>query len=255
MSQKKFWMLPCAAALALVLGGTMRAQAQGMMPGGGPMHGGMGMPGMGAVHGTVTAVQGNTITIQTEEGVTYTVQCSDTTHILQKRKPIKIADVHVGDMVMAGGALDDSKHTVQAMFVGDMDAATVQKMRADLGKTWIAGKVTKIDMDALQITIDRVDHTTQVITVNDSTSFRKDHQSVTLRDVQVGDFVRGKGSVQNGTFIPAKLRIMDIQHMGRHMHGMGPGAMMGAPAPGATPASGGTATAPATTTPAPAPQP
>ena len=228
MSHKKIWMASCVVALACWV--TVGAQAQGMMPGGGPMHGGMGMPGMGSVRGTVTAVQANTITIQTEEGATYTVQCSDTTHILQKRQPIKISDVHVGDMVMAGGALDDSTHTLQAMFVGDMDAATVQKMRADLGKTWIAGKVTKIDMNALQMTIDRIDHTTQTITVNDSTSFRKDHQSVTLHDVHVGDFVRGKGSVQGGIFIPTKLNIVDTQRMGRWMHGMQAAPPSAAPA-------------------------
>ena len=248
MLRKGNWMMLGAVALILALWTAAAAQAQGMGMGpGGPMRGGMmGMPGMGGVRGTVTAVQGNAITVQTEEGVTYTVQCSDSTHLMQKRQPIKISDVHVGDMVMAGGKLDDSQHTLQAMFVGDMDAATVQKMRADLGKTWIAGKVTKIDTGALQITIDRIDHTTQVITVNDSTSFHKDHQSVTLRDVHVGDFVRGKGSVQAGTFIPATLNIVDMQRMGRQMQGMGPGGPMGGPMGG--PAGTGAQ-------PAPAPQP
>ena len=252
MLRKGNWMMLGAVALILGLWAGAAAQAQGMGPGG-PMRGGrMGMPGMGGVRGTVTAVQGNTITVQTEEGVTYTVQCSDSTHLMQRRQPIKISDLHVGDMVMAGGKLDDSQHTLQAMFVGDMDAATVQKMRADLGKTWIAGKVTKVDMDALQITIDRIDHTTQVITVNDSTSFRKDHQSVTLRDVHVGDFVRGRGSVQAGTFIPIRLNIVDTQRMGHWMHGMGPGGPMGGGPMGGGPMSG---PAGAGAQPAPAPQP
>ncbi len=244
MLRKGNWMMQGAAALILGLWTGAAAQAQGMGPGGPMLGGRMSLPGMGSVRGTVTAVQGNAITVQTEEGVTYTVQCSDSTHLMQKRQPIKISDVHVGDMVMAGGKLDDSQHTLQAMFVGDMDAATVQKMRADLGKTWIAGKVTKVDMDALQITIDRIDHTTQVITVNDSTSFRKDHQSVTLRDVHVGDFVRGKGSVQAGVFIPAKLNIVDMQSLGRGMHGMGPGGPMGS-GPMSGPAGTGAQPAPA----------
>jgi preprotein translocase subunit YajC len=238
------WMVQGAAALVLGLWTVVCAQAQGMQPGGGPMRGVMGMPGMGAVHGTVTAVQGNAITIQTDEGVTYTVQCSDSTHLMRRRQPIKITDVQVGDMLMAGGALDDSTHTLRAMFVGDMDAATVQKMRADLGKTWIAGKVTKIDINALQLTIDRIDHTAQTITVNENTSFRKDGQSVTLRDVHVGDFVRGRGSVQSGTFVPDKLNITDTQRMGHWTHGMGPGGPMS----GAAPGSGQSA-------PAPSPQP
>ena len=59
MSHKKIWMASCVVALACWV--TVGAQAQGMMPGGGPMHGGMGMPGMGSVRGTVTAVQANTI--------------------------------------------------------------------------------------------------------------------------------------------------------------------------------------------------
>ncbi len=206
------WMLTAAFVLMTAL----RGHAQ--MPGGGPFGGQRqgGFPNLPSVRGTVTSVQGNDAAIQTEEGVAYTVHCSDNTHIFKNHQPIKMTDIHTGDMLIAAGELDDKTHTLRAVFVGDIDAATVQKMRADLGKTWIAGKVTKIDMDTLQLTLQRIDQKTQVIAVNDSTSFRKDGQSVTLRDLHVGDGVRGKGSLQSGIFVPEVLHILDTARMGQH---------------------------------------
>ncbi len=202
-------------AFCAISHGHAQMDSAGGAPGGPFGQGRQGFPNLPSVRGTVSSVQSNTATIQTEEGVAYTVQCSDNTRIFKNHQPIKISDIHIGDMLIAAGELDDKAHTLHAVFVGDIDAATVQKMRADLGKTWIAGKVTKIDMDALQLTLQRIDQKTQVIAVNETTSFRKDGQSVTLRDLHVGDGVRGKGSVQNGIFVPEVLHILDAARLAR----------------------------------------
>lgn len=164
-------------------------------------------PDLPNVRGSVQSVRGNDATIQTEEGATYTVHTSDNTRIYRQRQPIKMADVQVGDMLIAAGSLDEKNHLLRAVFVGDVDAATVKKMSAELGKTWIAGKVIKIE-DA-DLTIERIDHKSQVIEADDSTSFRKDGQSITLLDIHPGDPVRGKGVVKNGVFVPTQLTVID----------------------------------------------
>ena len=186
------------------------------MTGSGPAPGGPARPGgfqgMPRVAGTVTVVHGSDVSIQTDAGVAITVHCSDNTRIYKDRAPAKLTDIHVGDMLMAAGAADDKTHILRAVFVADINAAEVQKMHADLGKTWIAGKVTHIDTAALKLTIQRIDQKTQVIAVDDTTSFEKSGQNVTLRDVHVGSMVRGKGSLKNGVFVPQVMQILDGKH-------------------------------------------
>src|SRR5271169_4103684 len=93
--------------------------AQDASPAAGPGGGqGRGMMGGGrGVGGTVTAISGSTITIKTEEGDTYQVFTSANSHIMKQREPIKIADIHVGDALMAGGEVDTKAKTVGAVFV------------------------------------------------------------------------------------------------------------------------------------------
>lgn len=173
------------------------------LPDAGPQN----LPDMPSVRGTVQAVHGDNVTVQTDEGKTYTIHISDNTHIYKNRQPLKASDIHTGDMLIGAGSLDARNNLLRAIFVADVDAATVEKMKADLGKTWIAGKVLKID--ETKITVERVDHRTQVIEADETTSFRKDGQSITLLDIHVGDPVRGKGAIKNGVFVPTQLTVID----------------------------------------------
>lgn len=175
------------------------------------------LPDLPRVRGTVQSVHGKDALIKTDEGGAYTIHTSDNTHIYKDRQPLKMSQVQVGDMLIGAGALDESSHMLRAIFVVDVDAATVQKLRDALGKTWIAGKILKID--EARITIDRIDHKTQTIEADETTSFRKNRQSVTLMDLHVGDAVRGKGSIKDGIFVPTQLAV--IQPGGRNGQGFG----------------------------------
>jgi hypothetical protein len=188
------------ALAALLLPRTMRGL---QMPDAGPQQ----LPDLPHVRGTVKSIHGSDATIQTEEGRTYTIHTSDNTRIYKNRQPLKMSDIHPGDMLIAAGELDGKSGLLRAIFVADIDAATVQKLRAELGKTWIAGKVVKID--ETKITVERIDRKTQVIEVDETTSFFKHGQSVTLLDIHVGDGVRGKGMVKNGIFVPTQLTVVD----------------------------------------------
>ncbi|MGZ4855902.1 MAG: hypothetical protein ACXVKH_11870, partial [Candidatus Angelobacter sp.] len=54
-------------------------------------------------------------------------------------------------------------------------------------------------------TILRPDGETQEIEVDENTSFKKAGESVTLPDIKVGDFVRGRGELKDNVFTPKEL--------------------------------------------------
>jgi hypothetical protein len=200
----RLWLLTLMAAL--LAAPLCRAQE-----GDGPPDGGDGMGrafGRGnGVRGTVTAAAPGNFTVKTEEGDTYKVLYSENTRFMKDRQPIEATEIHVGDMLMAGGMVDAKAKTVGAVVLFDIDAAQVRNAREGFGKTWVAGKVTAIH--ELNITIERAnDKQTQVIAVDENTSFRKRREDVTLADIKVGDFITAQGAVKANTFLAASLRIM-----------------------------------------------
>jgi hypothetical protein len=125
------------------------------------------------VRGTVTATTADHLTVKTEAGEVYQVALSANTRLTKERQPVKVADIKVGDAVGAMGVLDAPTRTVHAVFVGVMDAEQVKKARENGGKTYLTGKVTAIDMDALKLTVMRPDGVSQVIGVDEQTSFKR----------------------------------------------------------------------------------
>lgn len=217
---------------------------QGAGPGG-RMGGGMGgMFGMAnnSAHGAVTAVSGADITLKDEQGQIYKVQTGPNTRFRKDREEAKISDIKPGDTVVAVGNLDDKAKTVGAMFVVVLDpqqAVQMQKMRADFGKTWTAGKVTAIK--DLTLTVERPDKVTQTITVDENTTFRKggraDAEDITFPDIKVGDMVNARGALQSGNFLATTLSVMPpgARGQGRFAQGQ-PGSENPQAKPNAVPA-------------------
>ncbi|HTC76675.1 MAG TPA: hypothetical protein VK684_13930 [Edaphobacter sp.] len=135
--------------------------------------GGVAFAGGQMVRGTVTATAADHLTVKTEAGEVYQVALSANTRLTKDRQPVKVADIKVGDAVGAMGVLDAPTNTVHAVFVGVIDAEQVKKARENMGKTYITGKVTAIDMDALKLTVMRPDGVSQVIGVDEQTSFKR----------------------------------------------------------------------------------
>jgi hypothetical protein len=159
-----------AAILAMVLVGTLPAAAQAGDPGQDAAPA-VAMGSARMVRGTVTAVAGDKVTLKTENGDVFQVALTPNTRVTKAREQAKIGDIHVGDMVGAGGEIDPANKTVHALFVSVVDAEQVKKMRESLGKTWISGKVTAID--DTKLTILRSDKVSQVIEVDEDTSFKR----------------------------------------------------------------------------------
>jgi hypothetical protein len=159
------------------------------------------------VRGTVTAIAADSFVIKTDAGDAYRVFYSPNTRLIQDRQPIQATDVHVGDMLLAGGLVDGKAKTVGAVLVVDIDTKQVGEARAAFGKTWVVGKVTAIH--GLKITIERAgDKQTQILAVDENTSFRKRREDVTLADIKVGDMISSQGAIRDNTFVATILRIM-----------------------------------------------
>jgi hypothetical protein len=208
-----------ALGAAMAAGPVAQAQEDNGM---GPPDGGDGVGqvfGKGnGVRGTVTAVAADSFTIHTDEGDTYKVFYSPNTRVMKDRQLIEAADVHIGDMLLAGGIVDAKAKTVGAVLLLDIDAQEVRKARAAFGKTWVMGKVTAVH--ELRITIERAgDKQAQIVAVDENTSFRKHREDVTLADVKVGDVISAEGALHADTFVATNLRIMDPET--EHPHGSG----------------------------------
>ena len=218
--------------MVVVSVGAVRAQdAGGTQQGDRPGRG--AFAGMQRVAGEVTAVSGATVTVKTEDGATMQIVTTDNTRVMKGRGvTVKVADLKVGDGVMAAGMLDAPNKTLHAAFVMATDAAQVKAMKENLGKTYIVGRVTAIDMDNAKMTVERPDHVSQTIGFDETTSFRRGGrgggrmgagsgaegagaapeaggESITLADIKVGETVRGAGSVKNGTFVPTELVVTE----------------------------------------------
>ena len=139
---------------------------------GGPEGGGrVAFAGGQMVQGTVTAVAADKLTLKTEAGDVYQVALSANTRLIKARQPVKVTDIKPGDGVGAMGVMDVPTKTVHALMVAVMDAEDVKKAREGMGKVYIIGKVTAID--EVKLTVLRTDGVSQVIEVDETTSFKK----------------------------------------------------------------------------------
>jgi hypothetical protein len=252
-----------ALGLVLTAGLVMPAAwAQDVAEGGG--RAGSGMENAQRVMGTVTATGPNQLTVKTEKGDTVQVVTTTNTRFMKDRQSAQFASIHTGDSVGAMGILDAGTKTLHAAMVMIVDAEQVKKAREGLGKVYIVGKVTAID--DVKITVLRPDGVSQVIEVDEGTSFKRGGrgmagmggfggmgggmtaapgvapaagpggsavnggESITLADLKVGDNVGGQGALKNGVFVPTELGVA-VPGAGRQRRRSADGGMPGTGAP------------------------
>lgn len=163
---------------------------------------GMGMQRRGT-GGTITEIKSDTLILRDMQGTTVTVKVTPSTQYRKDGQAAKLSDFKVGEMVMVRG---DSTGENSWTAIGVMANQGAAMMREQLGKKFIAGEVTRIE--DTKLTIKRIDGETQVIEVDENTSFRNaKRESVTLADIKVGDRVMGRGDLKDGTFVPTVLNI------------------------------------------------
>lgn len=179
--------------------------------------GGRNLPPGETVVGKVTAVSKDSLTVAPMQGGdAVTVKIDENTRVTKERQPVKLADIKTDDAVFVRGKLNGN--VMDAAIVGVMNPEMLQRMQSrgmgggggmgginpeDMGKKFIAGEVKAIN--ETKLTIARPDGQTQEIEVDEDTSFRKGVESITLPDIKVGDFVRGRGELKNNVFVPKEL--------------------------------------------------
>ncbi len=156
------------------------------------------------------AIEGQTITLKTFRGTMATVKTSDGTEFRRGRQTAKLSEFKVGSSIFVAGEEKDGVWFARAVRL-QPDAAA---FRQELGKRFIAGEVKRID--ETKLTILRPDGESQVIEVDEGTSFRNEkRESITLADIKAGDHVFGRGEVKNGVFVPQVLNVGDLSRMER----------------------------------------
>ncbi len=147
--------------------------------------------------------------VKTDSGQPWKVLYGVNTRLMKGRDAIRASEIQTGDMIFAAGNVDAKKKTVGAAILIDIPSEEVRKAREGLGKTWTAGKITAIT--GTKIETQRLDGVEQKIAVDENTSFREKHDSVTLADLRPGEGFRAEGHVMNGTFTATTLTVFDLK--------------------------------------------
>ncbi len=166
--------------------------------------------GLQAIRGTVSRVAGSSVFVKVQAGTVYQVETGANTHFVKNGEAATGNVSKIGDTVLAGGELDAKKHTLGAVFLAVVDAeelAQLDERRAQWGKTWVAGTVTAKHGTSLELK--RPDGAVNTVTVDEDTSFRRKHQSITLPDVQVGDGLTATGLQGSGGFAAKVVTVVD----------------------------------------------
>jgi hypothetical protein len=176
---------------------------------GGPGFGGRGSHGFMLGGITVTAISGNEIALETEDGWTRTITVDDETEYSKSGDEISLADIAVHDRIAFRQTLeDDGTWTIDAIAVI---------------LPHVGGEVTAIDGST--ITVERRDGTTSSITVSGDTTYQVNGDDATLADVEVGMVLIAEGTEDDGSFTATEVKAAEPREFfgspGRHGFGFG----------------------------------
>ncbi|MGD1103359.1 MAG: DUF5666 domain-containing protein [Terriglobia bacterium] len=253
---KKF-LLSIPVLLVLSVAGFLAAQQNSPTPGQEPGRRGMGGP---PVMGTITSVGVDRFEIKTPDGTTQTVLVNDQTRFRQRQEgqqqphELQLEDLKVGDHVMVRGTPNADKQVV-AMGVNRVTKEQFERFQSGGGPggggmgpggggrgpgggggfgpggggpggggpmagNRAGGEILSIDGNQIKV---RGRQGERIIVVNDQTTFAKEGQTITLKDLKVGDRIFAMGKEANGQFVATEVR------SGRGGGGGGRGGRQGPP--------------------------
>ena len=159
-------------------------------------HGRGGRPGFGrfgGAGGTITAINGTTLTLRTEQG-TETVKTTAKTTYTKERVATTFAQLHVGDVVHVRAPRPTSATAMPG--TGTVTATDVDVALPELG-----GRVTKID--AGTYTLSGRDGQILTVSTTGSTRYYDGSTKTTAASVKVGSYVRAEGAQDSLTHLSA----------------------------------------------------
>jgi hypothetical protein len=209
-----FWVCGTIAG-ALVPGAAAQSQDQGAPPPTGQRRGPNDGPGQPLL-GKITAIKDGAVELAKPDGTSVTVKITDKTEYHKDRQSAKLGDFKVGEMVLVRG-VEDTNHGVTALMIAGRSGGGPEGGGkgfgggsgggfGELGKDFVVGEVKSVD--APKITVLRPDSVTQTLELNEETSLRKGRESITMADIQPGDYVVVRGGVQNNAFVPRSVMVI-----------------------------------------------
>jgi hypothetical protein len=211
-------------AVAVTPGRSQDSPAPGQQPAPthteGPQARGRG-DGPPPLFGKITALKDGAIELRTPDGASVIVKISDKTEFRKDRQPAKLADFKVGDVVFVRGERNPDQTVTAAMVAARSGGGGTGAGRGvgdgagfgEMGKDFIAGEIKSVD--APKLTVLRSDNVTQTIELNEETSLRKGRDSITMADIQPGDHLVARGSMQNNVFTPKNVMILSPEQWQR----------------------------------------
>jgi hypothetical protein len=204
--------------LVFSIAGLMAAQ-QNPQPAG-EEHGRRGMGGPPPVMGTITSVGVDRFEIKKPDGTTQTVMVNGETHYRQRQEgqpqpqELQLEDLKVGDHVFVRGTPNSDKQ-ITAMGVMRVTPEQFERIRnggwmgggpggPGASGPRVFGQITSIEGNQIKVQSRRNGERT--IVVNDQTTFSKEGQSITLKDLKVGDRIFAMGKETNGQFVATEVR-------------------------------------------------
>jgi len=200
------------------------------------------MEGHGVV-GKIAAINSGSIEVTKPDGTSVTVEFTDKTEFRKDRQPAKISDFKVGDLVFVRGD-ENADHTVTAQIVGTRTGGGPAGGRGgfgggggfgEMGKDFVAGEVKSVD--APKLTILRTDNVTQTLELDEETSLRKGHESITMADIHPGDYLVARGASQNHAFVPKNVMVLSPEQWERIQQIIGGGERPAGSAPANLPSN------------------
>jgi hypothetical protein len=174
--------------------------------------------GPGRVHGEVTAIGTDSLTVLTPDSTSVTVKTSSSTkvEILATGAAGSLSDIVVGSQVEVRGPRNED---------GSITAEVITLLPAG---DQLRGRVTAIENEA--ITVQAPGGTSATIVTTSDTTFRKGQDDASLSDVEVGQDVRAYGTLQSDGSLTAMLVLIQAgPGGGRRGPGIGAGTPGGEP--------------------------
>jgi GDP-D-mannose dehydratase len=137
------------------------------------------------------------------------VMVNDQTRYRQGQQDIQMEDLKPDDHVFARGKTNDNKEFV-ANTVRRVTDEEMQRFQAGGDRT--GGQIVSIDGNQLKVQNPRQGE--KVVTVNEQTTFMKDGQPITLKDLKVGDRIFAVGKETDGKFVATRVMSGPFQRGG-----------------------------------------
>ena len=197
--------LSMAILLALTLAGPLAAQ--GTPPGQGPQPPRREMGGE-RVLGTVASVGVDRFEVKKPDGTTQIVLVNNQTSYMEQQQRFQLEDLKPGDHIAMRGNLNSDKQFV-ALGVRRVTEEQLQRFQAggDRGPgagDRIGGDIISIDQN--RIVVRNPWQGEKTIAINDQTTFSKEGQTITSKDLKVGDRIFASGKEVQGQFMATQVR-------------------------------------------------